>query len=62
MKEIKIRVLINDLNEMVTIIKTTNLDKESIDGIALINLALENLKQQQLNKLGNLRKDENEIK
>jgi hypothetical protein len=56
MKEIQIQVQINDLNQMANAIKTINLDKESLDGILIIIGILDNLKQQQLNKLESLRK------
>lgn len=56
MKEIQLQIRINDLNQMASGIKTTNLDKDSVDGILMIIGILENLKQQQLNKLENLRK------
>lgn len=55
MKELQIQVKINDMNQMANAIKTINLDKESIDGILQIIGILENLKQQQLNKLNNLK-------
>ena len=54
MKEIQIQIRFDDSNQMASAIKTINLDKDTIEGISLINLALDNLKLIQLNKLNNI--------
>jgi hypothetical protein len=55
MKEIQIIVRIDDKTErMASIIKNKEFDKETLSGILFMVGILENLKQEQLNKLQNL--------